>query len=389
MPRSYLETELSGGVIGGLQHSYVLTTYAAQGATFAIAAPLITDASSREGVYVSTTRGQFDLQAVIVRRNVLRPPLTDDDLPVLRDETRALLATARSLEADGPERLAREIDPFAARVHALANELRLPEVAAHLAEGGSDTDLYERVIAERGRIVGSCAVLSPDRKILDHLGPRPEPGPLRGSWDQAVGTIALWHEREQVETDDDVPGVEWAVGPRPVDPELREDYDLIAGLVSEAAAAWAANRPPANERPAQPTPEPQRSRSRYENVSSRDLVARHQAIATSIGRHEQSVRLLERTLERHQAMIDERRSAGLDQHSLLVQVQQASERLESHRAALEELFEGAGDIAVELTERGFAAERSEAAMVPAARAEPTRAPEPPSGPEIKGPTIGI
>lgn len=108
VPMSYLERKVAPGVIGGLQHAYALTTHAAQGETFALAAPLITDASSGEGIYVGITRGQFDLRAVVVRRQHLAHPITDDGMPTLRDETGALLATKRRLARSSPERLASE-----------------------------------------------------------------------------------------------------------------------------------------------------------------------------------------------------------------------------------------------------------------------------------------
>jgi conjugative relaxase-like TrwC/TraI family protein len=109
VPLSYLERKVSAGIVGGLQHAYALTSHAAQGKTFAVAAPLVTDASSPEGVYVGITRGQFDLQVVAIRRRDLSQPLTDDALPVLRDETGALVETERRLRANGPELLASEL----------------------------------------------------------------------------------------------------------------------------------------------------------------------------------------------------------------------------------------------------------------------------------------
>jgi hypothetical protein len=115
VPLSYLERNVSAGIVGGLQHAYALTSHAAQGKTFAVAAPLVTDASSPEGVYVGITRGQFDLQAVAIRRRDLSQPLTDDALPVLRDETSALVETERRLRANGPELLASELAVVRAR----------------------------------------------------------------------------------------------------------------------------------------------------------------------------------------------------------------------------------------------------------------------------------
>jgi ATP-dependent exoDNAse (exonuclease V) alpha subunit len=131
VPANYIDQDVAPGIRGGLQHAYALTTHAAEGSTYAVAVPLLTDASSRAGTYVAVTRGQFDLHAVLVRRRALVPPPTDDQLPVLTEETDALRTTARRLEADLPEQLASEVDPLAARVHELAQHRTLPELAEH------------------------------------------------------------------------------------------------------------------------------------------------------------------------------------------------------------------------------------------------------------------
>jgi len=118
VPLDYLDQRLHSGAVGGLQHAYALTTHAAQGETFAAAVPLVTDASSTEGVYVGITRGQFDLRAVVIRQRDMMGPLTDDDLPVLREETSSLAATERRLEARVPGRLASELRREAPRLAA-------------------------------------------------------------------------------------------------------------------------------------------------------------------------------------------------------------------------------------------------------------------------------
>jgi conjugative relaxase-like TrwC/TraI family protein len=109
VPLDYLARKVAAGIVGGLQHAYALTTYGAQGETFAIATPLVTDASSRASVYVGVTRGQFDLRVVAIREQDLASPASDDTLPVLHDQTGALLATERRLQESGPERLASEL----------------------------------------------------------------------------------------------------------------------------------------------------------------------------------------------------------------------------------------------------------------------------------------
>jgi conjugative relaxase-like TrwC/TraI family protein len=123
LPMSYLERKVAPGIVGGIQHAYALTTHVAQGETYASATPLITDASSGEGVYVGITRGQFDLQAVVVRRLHLGHPITDLAISALRDDSSALIATERRLERSAPERLATEFAPVTKR-----GEIRVPYV---------------------------------------------------------------------------------------------------------------------------------------------------------------------------------------------------------------------------------------------------------------------
>ena len=230
VPTSYIEGEVSPGIRGGLQHAYALTTHAAEGSTYAIAVPLLTDASSRAGAYVGTTRGQFDLQAVLIRRRALVPPPTDDQLPVLNDETDALRATARRLELELPEQLASEVDPLAPTVHELAQRSRLPELAAS-GRAGADRRLYERALHERARIVGARAVVDPGPDVLEHLGARPSAGPQRALWDRAVAAIAVWREREQVLSQPSDPSPIWALGAWPARRASQGDYDAIAELV--------------------------------------------------------------------------------------------------------------------------------------------------------------
>lgn len=109
IPLDYLERSVSPGVVGGLQHAYAITTHSAQGETFALAAPLMTDVSGQDGVYVGITRGQFDLQAVAIRRRDLVCALAGDSLPALSEDTSALFALERRLLESGPERLASEL----------------------------------------------------------------------------------------------------------------------------------------------------------------------------------------------------------------------------------------------------------------------------------------
>jgi conjugative relaxase-like TrwC/TraI family protein len=178
VPLSYLERKASAGLVGGLQHAYALTSHAAQGKTFAVAAPLVTDASSPEGVYVGITRGQFDLQAVAIRRRDLSPPLTDDALPVLRDETSALVETERRLRASGPELLASELAVARARrgeaVAQRGQDVESMEEGRSTSEFSEDCSLVDSVqgAQRRGSDPGEeWGTVETDRAIATPSGP--------------------------------------------------------------------------------------------------------------------------------------------------------------------------------------------------------------------------
>ena len=191
VPVSYLTQRLPSGVVGGLQHAYALTTHAAQGETFAVATPLVTDASSMEGVYVGITRGQFDLQGVVIRRRDLTTPLTDDNLPILHDDTSAMRSTEHRLEQSNPERLASEF----ARVDRSESpdsqdDLGMPVQGSLIAssrENLDDAELLERLkvmkielhaasvevvrletdLARRQKIISQASLLQQETGILD------------------------------------------------------------------------------------------------------------------------------------------------------------------------------------------------------------------------------
>ncbi len=178
VPLSYLERKVSAGIVGGLQHAYALTSHAAQGKTFAVAAPLVTDASSPEGVYVGITRGQFDLQAVAIRRRDLSQPLTDDALPVLRDETSALLETERRLRANGPELLASELAVVRERPGEAAaprgQDMESMEEGRITSGFSADDSLVDSVqeAQRRGPDPGEeWGAVEPDRAIATSSGP--------------------------------------------------------------------------------------------------------------------------------------------------------------------------------------------------------------------------
>lgn len=130
--------------------------------SFATAAPLVTDASSAEGVYVGITRGQFDLQAVVIRRREVVTPIIDDDLPVLHEETTSLAATERHLGQNSPERLASEYQRIESQevTGAVAETLgsKVGELPPHVHF--EDADLVELSYATERELRTSWADLS-------------------------------------------------------------------------------------------------------------------------------------------------------------------------------------------------------------------------------------
>ncbi|MGB9113299.1 MAG: AAA family ATPase [Acidimicrobiales bacterium] len=112
VPRPYLERRVCPGIVGGLQHAYAVTTHAAQGETYALASPLLTDSSNSAGTYVGITRGQFDLRAVSINGGTTSTTAEDEGLPVVfRDEMGAVAAVTKRICSDRPEALATEFLP--------------------------------------------------------------------------------------------------------------------------------------------------------------------------------------------------------------------------------------------------------------------------------------
>jgi hypothetical protein len=161
----------------------------------------VSDAPSAEGVYVGITRGQFDLQAVAIRRRDLAQPASDDDLSVLEDEMIAFRATSERLANSGPERLAIEFqrsevvvtskndessahdyadtavisdmtrsdEELVGDAQAIARELRL--VRADIARLESDVERRDSVI-EASRSAGqpSAVLISGNATARDRIG---------------------------------------------------------------------------------------------------------------------------------------------------------------------------------------------------------------------------
>ncbi len=107
VPLDFLEREIRPGVVGGLTHSYALTSHAAQGLTFQAGRTLATDVSSRPGVYVGLTRGRDDARLYAVRRRDLaEDSVSADHMPRIEEERTALQAIADRLDRERREGLA-------------------------------------------------------------------------------------------------------------------------------------------------------------------------------------------------------------------------------------------------------------------------------------------
>ena len=193
VPRAFLEAEVRRGVVGGLTHAYALTSHAAQGETYEAGRHLATDRSGREGVYVGLSRGRSDVRLYAVRHHDLAPRIDDDPgLPRLEQETAdTRTAVADRLSSIGSELLATEHD----RLGLDAVDLRYLDSPTlhHLAQVTGPDSIEHRAWGNRRAEIATAAWLDPTADILDCLGPRPEPGAARLTWDRAAGAIAVHH----------------------------------------------------------------------------------------------------------------------------------------------------------------------------------------------------
>ncbi|MEW6155336.1 MAG: MobF family relaxase [Actinomycetota bacterium] len=246
VPYSHLATRVRAGVPCPLAHSYAMTSYGAQGATYHAGRHLVTDRSSRPGVYVGLTRGRNDVRLYMVRRDELvPPPERHSRLPVVGDELSTLEAVTARLEAEDYERLARELDPQVPEVARLLRTCSLAELGRLLlSPAPHDPEVVEHAYRDAARMVAARHVVEPPPPVVAHLGRRPD-GRLRATWDRAVGAVAVYRARWSV--DGWRPGAlspEWALGPRPTS-GAEDHYDHIAGVLSAAQAELAAGRPTA------------------------------------------------------------------------------------------------------------------------------------------------
>lgn len=225
LPRRFLEQQLRPGIVGGLVHSYCVTSYAAQGDTYATARHLSTDRSTRAGVYVGLTRGQSDTRLYTVRHRALEPELVDDTLPRLNDRVPTIDAVIRRLQQSGPERLAYEHDSAALDAHTVVESGRATAPTETVLDAATRLESHRRRAA---------APFTPPAEIVEHLGPRPDGGPPQRAWDHAVAEAARYHQT-------------W--NQSPLQPAASDNEDMVADRAIVAAACHTARVAIHAERP--------------------------------------------------------------------------------------------------------------------------------------------
>jgi conjugative relaxase-like TrwC/TraI family protein len=127
----YLTHTFPDGRDGGLAHAYAITAHKAQGATMTTARSVVTDRTSRAGLYVMLSRARTHLAAYLIAADTLTARPDDEDwLPVLPAPGDTLDRLAGHLAASRPDRLTQALDPDAAAVAALRRRHTLAELTA-------------------------------------------------------------------------------------------------------------------------------------------------------------------------------------------------------------------------------------------------------------------
>jgi len=211
LPREFFdEATRSGGRSDvGLDHSYALTSYAVQGATFAESTSRIDENASRSEAYVDITRGRV-ANHLYLTRSV--DPLDGEHLPKVPPPP--LRATVgHRLSASGPERAAVDIDPEAPRAAAVRADRSLADLhtAATWADG------YDQAVVAatelRARQVARTAARTLPAAVLARLPARSDLPYLARQWDSIVADLSVYLTRWDLTPGG--PGQwDWALGPR-------------------------------------------------------------------------------------------------------------------------------------------------------------------------------
>ncbi|HEV2069599.1 MAG TPA: MobF family relaxase [Acidimicrobiales bacterium] len=247
VPEDYLSRQVRPGVVGGLAHSYAVTSHAAQGETYAAGRHLASDASNRAGVYVGLSRGSRTAALYLVRR---RDPGIDLEeyhgLPRLEDRASTKDAVSAKLLSGGSELLASELDPLASEVARLRSAHTVQELSG-LADGtGANAGVAARALAAELDAVASRAQLHADAHLVARLGDRPGEGPGRALWDEAVGAAARHQALWPAAPVAGGRGATWALGLPPEGPAAAvASYRGAAAQLQLAETIHTATRPTA------------------------------------------------------------------------------------------------------------------------------------------------
>ncbi|ADP84905.1 MobF family relaxase [Pseudofrankia inefficax] len=131
VPWTYLTHQFDDGRDGGLAHAYALTAAKAQGSMMDTARALVTDDTSRAGLYVMLSRARTDLAAYLIRRDDLAARDDDENwLPATAGPLDAISRLAGHLERSEPEHTAAARDPIATAAHQLRATHTLAELTA-------------------------------------------------------------------------------------------------------------------------------------------------------------------------------------------------------------------------------------------------------------------
>jgi len=279
----YLIHAFPDGRDGGLALAYALTAHKAQGATMPTARPVITDATSRAGLYVMLSRGRAELAAYLTSGPLLRADPagggTDDQLPVLPAPAPTVGRLASRISGQHPDRLTTTLDPDLPAVTALRASHSLAQLtalrrAAHPtnrtgagadetvsarptapisdlpvgansatfgADGATSTPLTLTALtrAERASAaaIEAAALADPPAALLARIGSRPATGPARRAWDDAVTGLAVYQARHAPQLP---PGDEGPAPPPGADDALTAHWHEQRSLASALAKGWAA-----------------------------------------------------------------------------------------------------------------------------------------------------
>ncbi|WP_232303745.1 helicase C-terminal domain-containing protein [Pseudofrankia sp. DC12] len=131
VPWTYLTHQFDDGRDGGLAHAYALTAAKAQGSTMDTARALVTDDTSRAGLYVMLSRARTDLAAYLIRRDDLTARDDDENwLPATAGPLDPISRLAAHLQHSEPEHTAAAHDPIATAAHQLRATHTLAQLTA-------------------------------------------------------------------------------------------------------------------------------------------------------------------------------------------------------------------------------------------------------------------